>query len=101
MNYFLLLLEYIFRWVILLLLKYNFIKVIVLLLEYNISVLFTPLPISLPVGWGGGHHWAADGLKASDPSSSHTHTHTLKHITDPSSSHTHTHTHSNRKFRLI
>ncbi len=46
MSYFLLLLEYIFRLVLLLVLKSNFSNVMVLLLEYNIFVLFPPLPIT-------------------------------------------------------
>ncbi len=47
MSYFLLLLEYIFRLVLLLVLKSNFSNVMVLLLEYNIFVLFPPLVISM------------------------------------------------------
>src|SRR4029434_5449203 len=63
-----------FKWVILLVLKYNFIKVIVLLLEYNISVLFTPLSLSL-----------------THTQTSHTHTspHTHTDITHTSLLHTH------------
>ncbi len=45
MSYFLLLLEYIFRLVLLLVLKYNFSNVMVLLLELNIFVLFPPLHV--------------------------------------------------------